>query len=97
MVVYLNNGSIVAGGQVQPDRRTIHGCRIPPGYVCVMVTTTHPNQTAPLILGDKSENSLLERGKFFALPTKFLKTAKLTGNPNKSLMLTPYVEHHYQL
>ena len=50
---------------MQPDRQTIHGCTIPPGHVCVMVTTTYPNQTASLILGDKSENSLLERGKFF--------------------------------
>ena len=40
LMLYLNNGSIVVGGQVQPDRQTIHGCTIPPGHVCVMVTTT---------------------------------------------------------
>lgn len=72
MVVYLNNGSIVVGGQVQPDRQTINGCTIPPGYVCAMVTTTHPNQTASLTLGDKSENYLLERGKFFCITNKIL-------------------------
>lgn len=91
MVVYFKNSTIVAGGRVQTDREMIHGCRIPPGHVCVMLTTAHPNHAAPLILGDKLENSVLEKGKFFALPTKSLMTAKLTSDSNKPLVLTPYV------
>lgn len=61
MVVYFKNSTIVAGGRVQTDREMIHGCRIPPGYVCLMLTTSHPNHAAPLILGDKLENSVLEK------------------------------------
>ena len=91
MVMYVNNGSIIAGGQVQPDQEKIHGCRILPDHVCVMLTTAQQNQPAPLILGEKSENSVLEKGKFFAMPAKCLITAKLSDNPNKSLVLTPYV------
>lgn len=92
MVVYVLNETIVAGGHVQPQRENIHGFRIPPDHHCVMITTTKPNHAAPLILGDKSENSFLEKGKFFALPAKCLMTARLLAN--KSLALSPYVYNH---
>ena len=88
MVVYVPNGSIVAAGYVQPQRDLIHGCKIPTDHTCVMVTVTKPNYKAPLILGEETENSLLEKGKFFALPTKCLMNARLS--PNNSLGLTPY-------
>ena len=80
MVVYVVNGTIIAGGHVQPERDTIHGSRIPQDHLCVMITTTKPNHVAPVVLGDESENYFLEKGKFFALPTINLMRAMLLAD-----------------
>lgn len=77
MVVYVINGTIIAGGHVQPEHDTIHGSRIPQDHLSVMITTTKPNHAAPLVLGDESENSFLEEGKFFALPIANIMRAML--------------------
>ena len=92
MVVYVINGTIIAGGHVQPERDTILGSRIPQDHLSVMIATTKPNHAAPLVLGDESENSFLEEGKFFALPIANLMRAMLLTN--KSLSLTPYASHN---
>jgi hypothetical protein len=41
------------------NRTTLHGTNIPADHVCVMLTSAQENCTAPLPLGDKSENSVL--------------------------------------
>ena len=90
-MVYVVNGTIIAGGHVQPERDTIHGFRIPQDHLCVMITTTKPNHVAPVVLGDESENYFLENGKFFALPMTNLMRAMLLAD--KSLSLTPYASN----
>lgn len=88
MVVYVLNGTIVAGGHVQPQRENIHGFRIPPDYYCY----DHNHQTKPCSTTHSWGwvwKLFSGKGKFFALPTKCLMTARLLAND--SLALLPYV------
>ena len=41
MLVYKVNNKVVAGGYEQRGRSMIHGCPIPTGHVCMMVTSVH--------------------------------------------------------
>ena len=88
MVLYMKNGVAVAAGFVEHHRTTLHGHTIPPGFVCTLLTVAQANQPAPLVLGDQTENSYLEKGKFFALPETSLMNAMQTNN--EAIQLRPY-------
>jgi len=92
MVLYLVNGVPVAGGFPFPNRALLHGQHIPPSHTCVMLTVAHGNIPAPLLLGDVEENSFLEKGKFFALPTESLMQATHSG-PGKGLKMDHYMKN----
>ena len=72
VVAYVKDGCLVATGYPFPNRRTLHGHAIPPGHVCVHLTFAQCGVSAPCILGDEDENSLLSSGMFHALPLKNL-------------------------
>jgi hypothetical protein len=78
--------TIVAAGRLMRNRRTLHGTNIPADHVCVMLTSAQENCTAPLPLGDESENSVLVAGQFFALPTNSL---RLVVKDSNNLKLKP--------
>lgn len=80
MVVYMENGSIIAAGNLLTDHHSIHGHSIPPHHVCVLLTAAKEKYKAPLVLGDEDENFFLEKGKFFAFPRKSLFMARLSNN-----------------
>lgn len=61
MLVYKVNNKVVAGGYEQRGRSMIHGCPIPTGHVCMMVTSVQGDHVPPCILGDPSENDDVTR------------------------------------
>lgn len=68
---------ILAVGNVNPDRRVLHGHTIKAGFSCVMLTfVKSPNIAAPLVLGDPEENAFLRKGMFFVFPDANLFTFK---------------------
>ena len=80
MVVFVHDGKYVAAGHAYRDRSTLHGHNIPAEHVCVLLTASQDGIPSPLVLGDPSENTLLKKGNFFALPTKSLLSAKRMCN-----------------
>lgn len=71
VVLYRSNGENVAVGYLHPERHTLHGKPVPPGFDVVQLTWVADKEggvTAPVILGDVEENGHLSSGKFFALP-----------------------------
>lgn len=64
MVVYMENGSIIAAGNLLTDHHSIHGHSIPPHHVCVLLTAAKEKYKAPLVLGDEDENFFWKRGSF---------------------------------
>ena len=88
MLVYKIHNKVVAGGYEQKGRSTIHGCHIPPGHVCVMVTSVKGDHVPPCILGDPTENGKLFTGEFFAFPRESLSVVKM--DPDGSVLVQPY-------
>lgn len=86
VIFYICEGDIVAAGHLMSDISSVHGYPIPADYVCVKVIAAKENRRAPLTLGDETENSFLEKDKFFALPKKSLTVAKLL---NQVINLVP--------
>lgn len=78
-VAYVVDNQIKAVGKVDHTRKVIHGHQIKSGYVCVQVSYVQSQDVlAPLILGDKEENSFLKKGMFFVFPvSKLFKLGKL--------------------
>jgi len=71
IVLYRINGENVAVGYLHPERHTLHGKPVSPGFDVVQLTWVADKEgavTAPNILGDVEENGHLLSGKFFALP-----------------------------
>ena len=76
-VAYVIGKEILAVGNVNPDRRVLHGHTIKAGFSCVMLTfVKSPNIAAPLVLGDPEENAFLCKGMFFVFPDANLLTFK---------------------
>ena len=76
-VAYVIGKEILAVGNVNPDRRVLHGHTIKAGFSCVMLTfVKSPNIAAPLVLGDPEENAFLRKGVFFVFPDANLFTIK---------------------
>lgn len=76
-VAYVIGKEILAVGNVNPDRRVLHGHTIKAGFSCVMLTfVKSPNLAAPLVLGDPEENAFLRKGMFFVFPDANLFTFK---------------------
>ena len=57
-----NSNCVLAAGYVEPDRQIIHGKKLPPDHVCVLLTTAQPKIEAPLVAGDEDENFFWKRG-----------------------------------
>lgn len=51
-----------------------------------MVTTVKENTKAPCVLGDPEENSLIEKGKFYARPKASLYKESLREDGNVNLV-----------
>ena len=88
MLVYKVNNKVVASGYEQRGWSMIHGCPIPTGHVCMMVTSVQGDHVPPCILGDPSENGKLFNGGFFAFPVEAL--SLVTMNPDGSVRVRPY-------
>ena len=74
---YVTGKEILTVGNVNPDRRVLHGHTIKAGFSCVMLTfVKSPNIAAPLVLGDPEENAFLRKGMFFVFPDANLFTFK---------------------
>lgn len=86
MIVYMVNGITQAAGHLDIQRSILHGKSIPPSHVCVMVTMVKENTKAPCVLGDPEENSLIEKGKFYALPEASLYKASFREDGNVNLV-----------
>lgn len=78
-VAYVVENQIKAVGNVDHTRKVLHGHQINSGYVCVQVSYVQSqNVLAPLILGDKEENTFLKKGMFFVFPvSKLFRLEKL--------------------
>ena len=64
-VAYVVDKQIKAVGKVDRTRKVLHGHQIKSGYICVQVSYVQSHDVlAPLILGDKEENSFLKKGIF---------------------------------
>lgn len=92
-VAYLVNGQIKAVGKVDHDRTTLHGRKIGKGFACVQLYYVQSEDiVAPLILGDRDENSFLKTGMFFALPiSKLFTLGKLV--PGEKIVLHSYSQY----
>ena len=86
IIVYVVNGITLAAGHLDIQHSILHGRSIPPSHVCVMVTTVKENTKAPCVLGDPEENSLIEKGKFYALPKASLYKESLREDGNVNLV-----------
>ena len=62
----MENGSIIAAGNLLTDHHSIHGHFIPPHHVCVLLTAAKEKYKAPLVLpvGDEDEIFFRKRGSF---------------------------------
>ena len=68
-----DNDTRLAVGYHHPERRVLHGKKLPAGFEVVQLTWVRgPGIPAPIIMGDPDENSTLSAGQFFALPRKDL-------------------------
>lgn len=90
-VAYVVDNQIKAVGNVDQSRKVLHGHQINSGYVCVKVSYVQTqNVLAPLVLGDKDENSFLKKGMFFVLPvSKLFRLEKLVAGDK--VVLQKYV------
>ena len=74
-VAYVIDKQIKAVGKVDRTRTVLHGHKIESGFVCVLLSyVKSADVLAPVILGDRDENSFLKKGMFFALPVSNLYT-----------------------
>ena len=78
-VAYVVDNQTKAVGNVDYTRKVLHANQINSGYVCAKVPYVQSqNVLAPLVLGDKEENSFLKKGMFFVLPvSKLFRLGKL--------------------
>ena len=90
-VAYVVDNQIKAVGNVDHTRKVLHGHQISSGYVCVKVSYVQSqNVLAPLVLGDKEENSFINKGMFFAFPvSKLFRLEKLVAGDK--VVLQKYV------
>lgn len=90
-VAYVVDNQIKAVGNVDHTHKVLHGHQINSGYVCVKVSYVQSqNVLAPLILGDKEENSFLKKGMFFVLPvSKLFRLGKVVARDK--VVLQKYV------
>ena len=91
-VAYVVDNQIKAVGKVDYTRKVLHGHQIQSGYVCVQVSYVQSQDvSAPLILGDKEENSFLKKGMFFVFPVaKLFRLGKLVAGDK--VVLQRYVQ-----
>ena len=90
-VAYVVDNQIKAVGKVDRTRKVLHGHQIKSGYVCVQVSYVPSHDIlAPLILGDKDENSFLKKGMFFVFPiSKLFRLEKVVAGDK--VVLQSYV------
>lgn len=90
-VAYVVDNQIRAVGKVDHTRKVLHGHQIKSGYVCAQLLYVQSQDVlAPLILGDKEENSFLKKGMFFVFPiSKLFKLGKLVAG--EKVLLQRYV------
>lgn len=68
---------ILAAGNVNPDRKVLHGLTIKAEFSCVMLTfVKSPNIAAPLVLGDPEENAIPRKGMFLSFQMQTCLRAK---------------------
>ena len=90
VVAYFVDGKILAVGKVHQQRSFLHGHRIAPSFVCVLVTYVDSDKVqAPIILGDPVENGFIQKGMFFALPISNLYTY-VNYVPGEKVVLRKY-------
>ena len=90
-VAYVVDNQIKAVGKVDHTRKILHGHKIKTGFLCVQLTYVQSQDImAPLILGDKDENSFLRAGMFFVLPiSKLFRLGKFVAGDK--VVLQSYV------
>ena len=62
--------SVLAAGYVDPTRQIIHGKKLPPDHVCVLLTTAQQNIKAPFLADDERGKLIFGKRKVFCFPKK---------------------------
>ncbi len=73
-VTYVVDGRCVAVGFPQPERSTLHGKKVPDGFICVQILGVNEHCPAPVVCGTlEPENEYLTVNYFYYLPRRNLK------------------------